>query len=145
MDISGLNLEPFKKYTDIKIDLSKISASWRNRYQNVRSKFQRPLLIPVFKIIIVLMILSVVLPYLYKNTYVRWPLSGTVVGSYIFCLGKPLCADSRCVGETYRECRACPTGTSRSVAKVSCEENLYSDCRFDDNKCVDRTIIDRIF
>jgi hypothetical protein len=138
MDISQLNLDSIKKYTNIKIniDLSRV----RESYRNFRSRFQKPILLPGFKMIIGLAILAIVLPILYKNTLVRTPLSGTLVGSYIFCWGKPLCADARCVGETFRECKVCPSGTARSVAKATCDENLYSACKFDDNKCIDRGV-----
>lgn len=145
MDTSGLNLDPLKKIVNIKFDLSKYALEIRHKYLFINSKLQRPLLIPGFKLIIILTILAVILPILYKNSYVRSPFAGTPLGSYMFCLGKPLCADARCVGESYRECRVCPTGTSRSVYKASCGENLYSTCKFNDTSCVDKSILNKIF
>lgn len=51
--------------------------------------------------------------------------------------GDKACDDGRCVGETWRECDPCPDGKARAVFRVSCNEDIYSDCTFDDSVCND--------
>ena len=63
---------------------------------------------------------------------------GASVSGNVFCGGKEMCDDNRCVGETWRECSPCPQGKARSVYKVECGENIYSDCTLDDKVCDDK-------
>lgn len=63
--------------------------------------------------------------------------AGTYVGKQVFCGGKELCDDGKCTGSTWKECGQCPLGKAKAVMKMSCDENLYSECLLDAENCID--------
>lgn len=88
-------------------------------------------------IIIVGISISILFDALKNNQDIRTRASGFGLGSKLLCNGNEVCSDGRCIGETWRECKPCPSGKARAVYKVSCEGNEYSKCTFNDSVCND--------
>lgn len=92
----------------------------------------------VVVIVFSFLVLSILFNEVKKSQDIRSRASGSSVAGTVFCEGKKLCPDTRCVGETWRECLPCPSGTARAVYKVTCGENEYSECTLDDQICNDK-------
>jgi len=95
------------------------------------------LLVKIFIYVFVAGVAYFVLAYLATTRLVRMPFARTYLGGTVFCSGNELCEDGRCVGETWKECETCPTGTAQSVYKVSCGTEFKSNCTIDSNMCLD--------
>lgn len=94
--------------------------------------------IAVFVIGVMAFTLSIIYDEVSRNQDLRAKASGSRVSNTTFCKGKEMCPDNRCVGETWRECNPCPMGKARSVYRVACGEDIYSDCVLTDEVCDDR-------
>lgn len=98
----------------------------------------RPVLIPTLKIVCIAGLMVVLGPTIMGIKYLRYPFKNTKIGNVIFCKGKELCSDYRCVGEDYILCKDCPAGKAQAVYKVTCAQDEKSTCTFRDNMCVDK-------
>ncbi len=92
----------------------------------------------IFVIGFSLLVFSVVIDEVRKSQDIRSRASGSRIIRDAFCEGKEMCSDDHCVGETWRECEPCPSGKSRAVYRISCQQDSYSECELDDSVCDDR-------
>ena len=64
--------------------------------------------------------------------------SGSTIGSKIFCGDKKLCPNGKCDNEVWRECSECPQGTAKAIMQIGCGNLIRSECTPYTNSCADR-------
>ncbi len=95
------------------------------------------LFLTLFLTIFLALGLFIVLDEVRENQDIRTMAGSSSISSKFFCPDSKLCDDGRCIGETWRECKPCPTGKARVAYKASCEETTYSECNLDGTICDD--------